>query len=98
MTTIRTVCPQCGEVDLTPADITLIRGDVHIHYEFRCPLCGEMREKAGDRKIAALLMSAGVEVIQKRVEHVVKDVPPPINIDDLIEFHFQLENWDGDVI
>ncbi|HXF57747.1 MAG TPA: hypothetical protein VNO34_09330 [Actinomycetota bacterium] len=60
---IRTTCPGCGEVDLRPDAVSLSvespgRDGV---YRFTCPRCGELVEKPADRKIVALLLSAGVE-------------------------------------
>ena len=46
MTTIRTSCPLCGDVELAPADLSLrlvpCRGTGTYH--FRCPHCEEIRQ------------------------------------------------------
>jgi predicted RNA-binding Zn-ribbon protein involved in translation (DUF1610 family) len=64
MTTIRTTCPQCGEVDMGPESILLSveRGGAEGTYRFVCPECFGSVEKRADRKIVALLVSAGVDV------------------------------------
>jgi predicted RNA-binding Zn-ribbon protein involved in translation (DUF1610 family) len=64
MTTIRTTCPQCGEVDMGPESILLSvrRGGSEGTYRFVCPECLGSVEKRADRKIVALLVSAGVDV------------------------------------
>src|SRR5438477_12818566 len=64
MTTIRTTCPQCGEVDMGPESILLSvqRGGAEGTYRFVCPECLGAVEKRADRKIVALLVSAGVDV------------------------------------
>src|SRR5207248_11330858 len=64
MTTIRTTCPQCGEVDMGPESILLSvrRGGSEGTYRFVCPECLGPVEKRADRKIVALLVSAGVDV------------------------------------
>jgi len=64
MTTIRTTCPQCGEVDMGPESILLSvrRGGSEGTYRFVCPECTGSVEKRADRKIVALLVSAGVDV------------------------------------
>ena len=62
MTTIRSTCPQCGEVDLRPQQILLhVPRDGRSVYQFTCPACLDPVEKPADRKVAALLVSAGVD-------------------------------------
>ena len=64
MTTIRTTCPRCGEVDMGPESILLrvVPGGREGTYRFTCPTCADDVEKRADRKIVALLVSAGVDV------------------------------------
>src|SRR2546425_12943468 len=64
MTTIRTTCPRCGEVDMGPEAILLsVRENGREgSYRFRCPNCADDVEKRADRKIVALLVSAGVDI------------------------------------
>src|SRR2546425_10009246 len=66
VTTIRTTCPQCGEVDMSPEAILLsIRErSGEGSYRFSCPHCLDTVEKPADRKVAALLLSAGVELAE----------------------------------
>lgn len=69
-------------------------------YHFDCPVCGVTIEKHADRKVVMLLLSAGVEVteIGESGEPVpgpaedFSDQPPPLTIDDLIDFHYLLED------
>jgi predicted RNA-binding Zn-ribbon protein involved in translation (DUF1610 family) len=69
MTTIRTTCPRCGEVDMGPESILLrvVRGGREGTYRFTCPTCMDDVEKRADRKIVALLVSAGVDVAARGV-------------------------------
>ena len=64
MTTIRTTCPRCGEVDMGPESILLsVRANGREgSYRFTCPECEDAVEKRADRKIVALLVSAGVDI------------------------------------
>jgi predicted RNA-binding Zn-ribbon protein involved in translation (DUF1610 family) len=64
MTTIRTTCPRCGEVDMGPEAISLsVRSSGREgSYRFTCPRCDDAVEKRADRKIVALLVSAGVDL------------------------------------
>ena len=64
MTTIRTTCPTCGEVDMGAAAISLrlSGGGDSAAYEFTCPECRSEVSKRANRKTVALLVAAGVEV------------------------------------
>jgi predicted RNA-binding Zn-ribbon protein involved in translation (DUF1610 family) len=104
MTTIRTTCPRCGEVDMGPESISLsVRSNGREgSYRFTCPSCADDVEKRADRKIVALLVSAGVDVDasdEVAAPHPElfdgSDTPsagPPFSIDDVIEFHYLLED------
>jgi hypothetical protein len=111
MTTIRTTCPRCGEVDMGPEAISLsVRASGREgSYRFTCPRCDDAVEKRADRKIVALLVSAGVDLEPRGsaelgdtlfdqepteglepIEHAPNG--PAFTIDDVIEFHFLLED------
>jgi hypothetical protein len=106
MTTIRTTCPRCGEVDMGPEAILLsVRDDGREgSYRFTCPGCADDVEKRADRKIVALLVSAGVDIAQSDRDPVQaamlfddedeRPLPtgPAFSIDDVIEFHFLLQD------
>jgi predicted RNA-binding Zn-ribbon protein involved in translation (DUF1610 family) len=109
MTTIRTTCPRCGEVDMGPEAILLsvLQGGVEGTYKFVCPSCMDPVEKRADRKIVALLVSAGVDVDASRAGEAGgqselfddeiaslerRPEGPPFTIDDVIRFHFQLQD------
>jgi len=107
MTIIRTTCPRCGEVDLGPASILLHarKGDREGTYSFICPACLDDVEKRADRKILALLISAGVDTEDRSRHpgHIGPDQTEPgaeehhpsgpvFTLDDLIDFHFLLED------
>ena len=103
MATIRTTCPECGEVDLTPESVMVsVHGDSgEGSYRFTCPRCTAAVEKRADRRIVALLRSVGVDVESDGpVEGLEALVPPPesrpggpvFTPDDLIAFHFQLQD------
>jgi predicted RNA-binding Zn-ribbon protein involved in translation (DUF1610 family) len=111
MTTIRTTCPRCGEVDMGPEAISLsVRSSGREgSYRFTCPRCDDAVEKRADRKIVALLVSAGVDLeprggselgeslfdqepmeTMEQIEQAMTG--PAFTIDDVIEFHFLLED------
>jgi hypothetical protein len=108
MTTIRTTCPRCGEVDMGPEAISLsVRSNGREGaYRFTCPSCEDDVEKRADRKIVALLVSAGVDVepsdarsealgdLFPEEESLLQDrqTGPAFTIDDVIEFHYLLQD------
>jgi len=106
MTTIRTTCPRCGEVDMGPEAIMLSvrQSGREGSYRFTCPNCADDVEKRADRKIVALLVSAGVDIEQSESDQMLFDdegadgggrqIPrgPVFSIDDVIEFHYLLED------
>ncbi len=60
---VRTTCPACDiEVDLATESILLLFGDEDEEgtYAFVCPVCDSLQDKAADKKLAMLLMAAGV--------------------------------------
>jgi len=73
-------------------------------YRFSCPECLNTIEKPADRKVVALLLSAGVELedqasldMGEPVEFTVIEPHrpgPALTIDDLITFHFLLQDDD----
>lgn len=70
-------------------------------YRFSCPECLNTIEKPADRKVVALLISAGVELADQDAESGAvetvdppesRPVGPPFTVDDLITFHFLLRD------
>ena len=80
--------------------LTVPEGTTEGTYRFDCPVCGERIEKHADRKVVMLLLSAGVEVIEiggvqnpaPQAGRGASDGSPPLTIDDLIDFHYLLED------
>lgn len=61
------------------------------HYRFTCPKCENLIEKFADYKVIRLLESAGVPIkFREESDESEKPThagPPPITIDDVIDFH-----------
>jgi predicted RNA-binding Zn-ribbon protein involved in translation (DUF1610 family) len=108
MTTIRTTCPRCGEVDMGPEAICLSvqSNGREGSYRFTCPSCADDVEKRADRKIVALLVSAGVDIDPaegapqrhpelfdaEALEARIDAFGPAFTADDVIEFHELLQD------
>src|SRR2546423_3576610 len=93
--TIRASCPTCGDVELTTRDVTVhVCSDTNEgSYAFRCPHCRLAVSKPAEARIVDLLVSSGVRL---SVWHMPAELDepksgPPISYDDLLEFHFQLQ-------
>ncbi len=98
MTTIKASCPTCGEVELTPADVSLMvcsRAALS-YYAFHCPTCTVEVRKPADDHVVSLLVSGGVPAC-------VWDLPgealelhdgPRLTYDDLLDFALQLGDTD----
>jgi predicted RNA-binding Zn-ribbon protein involved in translation (DUF1610 family) len=104
MTSIRTTCPRCGEVEMR-AEVVLLSvdpGSGEGSYSFVCPVCEDLVEKPADQKIVNLLRSIGVDVAERPQVDPVDPRPegPPLTLDDVIDFHFLLdrEDWFGRLV
>jgi predicted RNA-binding Zn-ribbon protein involved in translation (DUF1610 family) len=103
MTSIRTNCPRCGEVEMRADVIVLTVEDRSGEgsYSFVCPSCLDLVKKSADRKIVGLLRSVGVDVAERpsaeaEAEAEAESRPdgPPFTVDDLIDFHYLLDGDD----
>lgn len=96
MTTIKTNCPACGEVDLTPDDIELHPGPEAgegSFYAFGCPDCRLVVRKQADERVVRLLVSAGVSRVLPPAPR--RPADPPVTYDDVLDMHALLatEGW-----
>lgn len=71
MTTIRTTCSRCGDVELTTGDVGLEllehRGEGH--YRFDCPTCGCTQRRPASHRVVSILLATGVafEIVQPQI-------------------------------
>ena len=98
MTTIKATCPSCGDVDLSPGDITIVTAPAAgwSTYQFLCPSCEEDITKSADDEVVTLLRGAGVKVEKMHVpaEALESHFGPPLAQDDLIDFGLRLSASD----
>lgn len=99
MATIRASCDDCGDVELTTADVhvRVCNHDSTGTYSFRCPTCRMTQVKSAESRTIDLLVAAGVS-------HSTWDLPQEIfeerkgdkiTHDDILDFHDLLgdPNW-----
>ena len=98
MTTIKASCPTCGEVELTPADVSLM---VCSHaplsyYAFTCTTCLDTVKKPADDHVVSLLVSGGVPAQVWDVPGEVLEVKggARLSYDDLLDFALHLGTTD----
>ena len=62
MTTIRTTCSRCGDVELTTFDVGLeltSEGGTG-RYRFCCPICGDVQRRPANQRVVSILLATGV--------------------------------------
>ena len=62
MTTIKTTCSQCGDVELTPDDLALELepSEETGVYRFSCPTCGQIERRPANARVVSVLLATGV--------------------------------------
>jgi hypothetical protein len=98
VTTIKTSCPMCGDVELTPAQMRLVvcNQPDRSFYAFSCTNCRDEIRKPADEEVVALLVSGGViaETWEIPAEALEDHLGPAISYDDVLDFALQLERID----
>ena len=95
MTTIRAVCPDCGEVTLPSSamEVQVCAQTQEGSYTFACPVCSHPVHRPADRRVVQILVSGGVKV---RIWELPAELfethdGPPISWDDVLDFHALLD-------
>ena len=102
MTTIKATCPTCGDVDLTPGDVTVTIAQElgWSTYTFRCATCADAVCKPADDEVVQLLTGAGVRVERLDIplefleSRILTRTSPPLGYDDILDFGLWLESID----
>ena len=98
MTTIKASCPTCGEVELTPADVSLMvcSHAALSYYAFTCLTCLDEIRKPADDHVVSLLVSGGVSatVWEVPAEALEPHTGPVLTYDDLLDFALHLGTTD----
>ena len=95
MPTIRATCTDCGDVELTTSDVRVrvCIEDNSGSYLFRCPACHMAVVKPAEPRIVDLLVASGVELSTWQLPGELYEprTGPPLNHDDILDFHNLLE-------
>ncbi len=98
MPTIRATCSDCGDVELTTADVRVrvCLDDSAGSYLFRCPTCRMAVVKPAEPRIVDLLVASGVELSTWSLPRELSEpkLGEPLTHDDLLDFHVLLSDED----
>ena len=98
MTAIKATCPECGQVELTSDDVTLMVCSFAplSYYSFGCPECADEVRKPADDHVVSLLISGGVRAVVWEVPAEALEVHcgPSLGYDDLLDFAVALYSND----
>ena len=98
MATIRATCTECGDVEMTTADVwvRVCDDDDEGTYHFRCPDAPRSVAKPAEPHIVELLLAAGVawSTWSRPAELRERRSGAPLTHDDLLEFHEMLRRDD----
>jgi hypothetical protein len=97
MATIRASCDDCGDVELTTADVVVqvCADDEQGSYSFQCPSCGSVVVKPAEPRTVDLLVASGVAFARWSVP---AELLEPrgggraIDHDELLDFHQFLDD------
>lgn len=91
MATIRASCSDCGDVELTTADVSVRICDDNNQgtYSFRCPTCEMTIVKSAEPRTIDLLVASGVAFTTWQMPAELSEIKEgePIDHDDLLDFH-----------
>ncbi len=89
MTTIRTTCAVCGDVELIPTELSLELRAVSGTgtYVFSCPECGDTQRRPANHRVVSILLATGVA-------YEVLESPGPITESEIAHFAADLDRAD----
>jgi hypothetical protein len=88
-------CPTCGKAEFASREmqVQVCSATGEATYSFLCKLCHLIVNKVADEGDFTVLTGRGVKVVRWDLPAELSEskVGPPITYDDLLEFHFQLD-------
>ncbi len=75
MTTIKTTCSMCGDVELKPADLVLELSPSEDEgtYRFTCPECSGLERRPANARVVSVLLATGVSYQIIRTDPITED-------------------------
>lgn len=98
MTTIKTTCPSCGDVELTPPQVRLVVCNVAdwSYYAFHCSGCSDEIRKPASSDVVSALRGGGVVAEEWKVpaEALEEKTGETVSYDDVLDFALRLQHCD----
>ena len=90
MTTIKTTCSACGDVELNSNELTLDLAPAMAtgRYGFACPFCQVMQYRPANERVVAILLAIGVPY------SVTDEMVSEMEISEFVE---SLDDWLGEI-
>ena len=90
MTTIKTSCSACGDVELLADELLLELSPLEVtgRYSFNCPFCESDQYRPASERVVAILMAIGVS-------YIVGD--ELVSEDEIQDFVNSLDDWLQDI-
>jgi hypothetical protein len=90
MTTIKTTCAICGDVELGPEDISLELDPAKSSgsYRFFCPSCSSLQRRPANARIVSVLLATGVAYEVHQPEPITED-----EIDTFVRNLDEVDDW-----
>ena len=99
MATIRASCPDCGDVELTTADVRVrvCLDDDRGEYRFTCPICSMVVVKPAEHRTIDLLVASGVQMDTWTLPAELFETRSgrQISHDDILDFYRMLNDEDA---
>ncbi len=97
MTTIRTTCEACGDIELVPDDLwlELEADEIEGEYIFQCPYCDQTERKPASQRVVTILLASGVRYEVASPMTPTRLPSTPISEAEILSFAGKLdnENW-----
>ena len=89
MATIRASCPDCGDVELTHHEVTVVvcTSDGSGAWSFQCFKCRKIVSRNAEDRIIRLLEGAGCVQRTWSLPHEIRPTVVDLTHDDLLDFH-----------
>lgn len=94
MTTILATCPTCGDVCLTPGDLSVRQDDDATEYRFSCHFCARVIRKEADDALVEALLRIGVPFERDVAHRFHPSYVPPIEESEVELFCSRLDDAD----
>jgi hypothetical protein len=94
VTTILATCPTCGDMCLTPGDLSVRHDDDATEYRFSCQFCARVIRKEADVALIEALVRVGVPFERDVAHRFHPSYVPPIDESEVSAFCAALDDAD----